>query len=429
MEDTRNDNGDLDRVDDGKIVIQANGTIRMKATKDSSPSHGSCEMCQNYEFQLQMVQKSEEELRNQLAKSQEIMHSLKDDLRKERSARTELEDKFREESKASEIQLNDLLENIEQRESDLSDLRDSFEDLQETATHDLTQLLNYKEDLCREVVRLSRENDTLLGRNIAKSREMQSEIINLPQDITGLQFYLLKLQEEFITMLVAKERNEETQKSELRFLQDSTTGEIEAKDKLIEELTIENDSFRTELEQLRSTSSVESAKLKEQEEILEQCQQRIASLITEHDRVNTDLNWQLGEMTASNSKLTEEVASFRNKIQSLQVELDNSEVVQRDFVKLSQSLQIQLEKIRQADSEVRWQHEDDVSDCNNCRKRFTSKKDKHHCSHCGRIFCTECSSKIIHSGPNRRSCRVCFVCHTLLDHETAPYFSSVPPQS
>lgn len=79
--------------------------------------------------------------------------------------------------------------------------------------------MSNKEDLCREVVRLSRENDALLGRNIAKSREMQSENINLPQDLNELHFYLLKLQEELITTLVAKERNEETQRSELLFLQ------------------------------------------------------------------------------------------------------------------------------------------------------------------------------------------------------------------
>lgn len=58
------------------------------------------------------------------------------------------------------------------------------------------------------------------------------------------------------------------------------------------------------------------------------------------------------------------------------MDLDNSEQVQRDFVKLSQSLQVQLEKIRQADTEVRWQHEEDVSECNGCKKTFQYKKEK-----------------------------------------------------
>ncbi len=33
---------------------------------------------------------------------------------------------------------------------------------------------------------------------------------------------------------------------------------------------------------------------------------------------------------------------MKAKVQSLQIDLDNSEVVQRDFVKLSQSLQVSL---------------------------------------------------------------------------------------
>ena len=76
-----------------------------------------------------------------------------------------------------------------------------------------------REELKREVNRLKCENDALLGSNIAKSSEMQSEIINLPQDLTEIHFYLLKLKEDFITTLVAKERNEETLKSERLFIE------------------------------------------------------------------------------------------------------------------------------------------------------------------------------------------------------------------
>ena len=40
------------------------------------------------------------------------------------------------------------------------------------------------------------------------------------------------------------------------------------------------------------------------------------------------------------TKLENDTAMMRGKIQSLQSDLDNSEAVQRDFVKLSQSLQV-----------------------------------------------------------------------------------------
>lgn len=67
--------------------------------------------------------------------------------------------------------------------------------------------------------RLSRENDILLGRNIAKSQQLQREIINLPQDMTEIHFFLLKLQEELITTSVAKERLEETSRTDKHMLE------------------------------------------------------------------------------------------------------------------------------------------------------------------------------------------------------------------
>jgi Rab GTPase-binding effector protein 1 len=39
-------------------------------------------------------------------------------------------------------------------------------------------------------------------------------------------------------------------------------------------------------------------------------------------------------------------------------------------------LQIQLEKIRQAETEVRWQHEEDVDECSNCKQQFSVTKRK-----------------------------------------------------
>lgn len=80
--------------------------------------------------------------------------------------------------------------------------------------------------------------------------------------------------------------------------------------------------------------------MKEQEEILAQCNEKIASLITDNDRTTTDLKWQVGQLTDVKNKLDEELMSLRNKVQSMQIDIDNSEAVQRDFVKLSQSLQV-----------------------------------------------------------------------------------------
>ena len=77
--------------------------------------------------------------------------------------------------------------------------------------------------------------------------------------------------------------------------------------------------------------------------------------------------------------------------------------------------------------QVRWEHEDDCEQCNSCHQSFSVAKRKHHCRHCGRIFCADCLTKIVNSGPNQRPSRVCEVCHTLLVQNSAPYFSTVAP--
>lgn len=92
--------------------------------------------------------------------------------------------------------------------------------------------------------------------------------------------------------------------------------------------------------------------------------------------ITTKANCLSLEKNNFQKKAESDLIQLRNKLSSLQTELDNSEVVQRDFVKLSQSLQVQLEEIRQATTEVRWQHFDDVGECNSCKRGLNSKKEK-----------------------------------------------------
>ena len=110
---------------------------------------------------------------------------------------------------------------------------------------------------------------------------------------------------------------------------------------------------------------------------------------------------------------------------------------------------MQLEKIRQSEKELRWQYEEDVDNCAECRQLFSVTKRKvtllvysslscfqlslhillffrilqHHCRHCGQIYCFDCLRKSVTSGPNKRLARVCNVCYYLLVQDSAPFFS------
>ncbi|KAJ9575188.1 hypothetical protein L9F63_025860, partial [Diploptera punctata] len=93
-------------------------------------------------------------------------------------------------------------------------------------------------------------------------------------------------------------------------------------------------------------------------------------------------NIKLAPKNNYSKQLEEQLSELRSRVGSLQQELDNSEAVQKDFVRLSQSLQVQLERIREADTQVRWQHEDDVEECQGCKTGFSFTRSKLHCQHC-----------------------------------------------
>lgn len=82
------------------------------------------------------------------------------------------------------------------------------------------------------------------------------------------------------------------------------------------------------------------------ESTLREKSQQLESL----QEMKVNLEEQLKKETAAKATVEQLMFEEKNKAQRLQTELDVSEQVQRDFVKLSQTLQVQLERIRQADS-------------------------------------------------------------------------------
>jgi Rab GTPase-binding effector protein 1 len=122
-------------------------------------------------------------------------------------------------------------------------------------------------------------------------------------------------------------------------------------------------------------------------------------------------------------KEKEQSQELANQIAALKKEAKNSLSVQEDLVRLIQSLQIELNQHTKTDDnnssantiQVRCQHEDDFNECAQCKSSFSVTRRKHRCKHCCKIFCAECTSKNVNSGPNSRPHKVCNSCHTLLD--------------
>lgn len=258
-----------------------------------------CEMCRNYELQLQKLQNNEVELLRQLAHGQELLKQFKDDLKKEQNFRSEMEEKFNEESKRADGVIQNLCKRLSDEDQLINDIKVQYMNLSKEANERITALISQHDELSKEMDRLLRENDILLGKFIAKSQVLQNETIDLPQDIDEMQFYCLKLREELITTIVTKESREESLKSELLFLKEQLKGEQQTKETIEENLTQENDSLRVSVDLLQSELNDIKVKFDIQEQQLIECKDKLDKLKEESESQITDLQAQVNDLTSS----------------------------------------------------------------------------------------------------------------------------------
>nr|XP_023024989.1 early endosome antigen 1 [Leptinotarsa decemlineata] len=367
-----------------ETVDQSSQHVNLNATTSTNTSFESqklsiCDMCSNYEAELVKEQKKNSDLKAEVTAAEKAAERHKEELLKEIGFRKDMEEKWNEKKEEHKQQVAELTRATECMEMDLKELRQFFNRTCSEMKTSLEKLTHDRETIQQELKKLQKENDNLVGKYTVHSQELQSEVIDLPNTV-------------------------EVCENEILGIEDTLELEIRGLKKQIDQLMKERKQIHSNQEKLVSSESLNQEKIKEQQ-----------------DRIN--------EFTETITSLEKQNKELRTRVISLQQELDTTETVQKDFVRLSQSLQVQLEKIRESDNQVRWQHEEDVEKCPTCHSSFSTAKRKQHCRHCGQIFCQPCLSHTVLSGPNSRPSKVCDVCHTLLVKSSAPYFSEAPPMT
>ncbi|XP_055296946.1 rab GTPase-binding effector protein 1 isoform X2 [Sitodiplosis mosellana] len=391
----------------------ADATVTLETTEESQNAH-DCQLCKNYESQLVTVQAEKDTLRKDIDRYNE-------ELAKEAALRHDLENKWQEKREKYNEQVQQLTKKVDYNEKEMAALQRHYTAFKEEVNEEFSKMANEREMIHRHQTTLQDDNDFLAGRYMASSEEMQNQLIDLPNTVEELQEILLQSHQSLIEARVGCEfaqRKCNSFSDEAQVLRDqlqTAWAERQASDR---DFTARIKSLDTHLKAQES----ERLKLLNLKDLYEKKE-------IEWNKQSSELRGQLIELNESNEKLERQNMEFKNKISVLQQELGNSEAVQKDFVRLSQSLQMELEKIRAADTQVRWQDDEDVDDCRSCKANFTVTRRKHHCRHCGSIYCEKCLTKTVASGRNNKPARVCDVCHTLLVRNTAPYFSQAPPQS
>ncbi|XP_044900425.1 rab GTPase-binding effector protein 1 isoform X2 [Felis catus] len=333
-----------------RLVSETEWNLLQKEVHNAGNKLGRrCDMCSNYETQLQGIQTQEAETRDQVKKLQVMLRQANDQLEKTMRDRQELEESLKRSAEDSSQQISALVQRAQASELLLEDLQQGFSQAKRDVQEQMAVLTQSRERVSEELARLQKDNDSLQGKHSLHASLQQAENFILPDTIEALRELALSYRESIVHVRTAAEHTEEKLKAEILFLKEQIQAEQCLKENLEEtlQLEIENckeelasvSSLKAELERIRVEKGQLESSLREKSRQLESVQE-----------TKSTLGEQLRKETAAKATVEQLLFEEKNKAQRLQTELDVSEQVQRDFVKLSQTLQVQLERIRQAGS-------------------------------------------------------------------------------
>lgn len=233
----------------------------------------------------------------------------------------ELQEGLRRSNEDCAKQMQVLLAQVQNSEQLLRTLQGTVSQAQERVQLQMAELATSHKCLSQEVKRLNEENQGLRAEQLPSSalqgseqREDQDEA--LPSSIQELHLLVQNTRQQARARQQAQEHEAERLRIEIVKLREALDEETAAKASLERQLRVQ----------------------REETDVLEAS---LCSLRIETERVQQEQR---------KAQLTDLLSEQRAKTLRLQAELETSEQVQRDFVRLSQALQVRLERIRQAET-------------------------------------------------------------------------------
>lgn len=264
---------------------------------------------------------------------------LQKDLESVSRERDELQEGLRRSNEDCAKQMQVLLAQVQNSEQLLRTLQGTVSQAQERVQLQMAELANSHKCLSHEVKRLTEENQGLRAEQPPSSAPRVLEQDegweeSLPSSLPELQQLVRRTKQEARARQQAQEHEAERLRIEIVTLREALDEETAARASLEGQLRVQREetevleaslcSLRMEMERIQE----EQSKAKRQE-VLRPSQ---------------------GSGRTEEAQLTDLLSEQRAKMLRLQAELETSEQVQRDFVRLSQALQVRLERIRQAGS-------------------------------------------------------------------------------
>ena len=333
----------------------------------------------------------------------------KSSLQKERRLRTEM----RKEVNLHLSNLKSIEEAYSDKEKELKELlgemREELGIAKKDAQQQIAALMNDREKLLLRIRRLEEEYAALVARREGELKSYSAQLNEEKFRKSEAESNVAALQEELVVVQDAKSKQHSEFGSKLTHRAD-----------LISQLQSDKDKTESNLAEEVSVLTRQLSQLRTQLEIVQNTK---GELLSENHRLETEFSASTKKMEQEITRLTDAnnilTPDLENKISLLEekeagyirlkTELNTSEEVQRDFVRLSQRLQKQVAELEDDKKVLVWDYEDDTLQCRNCNQAFNMTRRKHRCRHCCRLFCHECSQWTAENQQNKES-RVCEAC-------------------
>ncbi|KAF7661375.1 hypothetical protein LDENG_00262590 [Lucifuga dentata] len=333
-----------------RLVSDSEWNLLQQEVKNAGRKLGRrCDMCSNYEKQLQAIQGQEAETRDQVKKLQVMLRQANDHLERTTSEKQELEDSIKVGNEETTAKVSALTQKVQESETLLSTLKQAFSEAKRSTQERMAVLVQSREQVADELSRLQRDNESLQGKHRLHVELQQQEDFQMPSTAQELQSLVLRLREDVVAVRTSADHLEEKLKAEILFLKEQMQAEQCLKENLEDTLQLEIEGCKEEIASFSSLKT-ELERVKTEKEQLQSSLTEKSGTLQSIQSQKTSLEQQVKELAAAKAALESQALDERDKAQRLQTELDVSEQVQKDFVKLSQTLQVQLERIRQADS-------------------------------------------------------------------------------
>ncbi|XP_057343082.1 rab GTPase-binding effector protein 2 isoform X3 [Manis pentadactyla] len=305
---------------------------------------------------------------NQWEQLQTEGRQLQKDLESISRERDKLQEGLRRSNEDCTKQMQVLLAQVQNSEQLLRTLQGTVSQAQERVQLQMAELATSHKCLSHEVKRLTMENQGLRAEQPPTSGlqglepdECQEE--PLPSLVPELQQLVQRTRQEARAHQQAREHEAERLRIEIVTLREALDKAAAARASLEGQLRVQ----REETEVLEGEYMLEPSPGRVGKErgcgpdiwLLPDIPASLCSLKTEMERIQQEQNKARrqealrqppGSGHTEEAQVTDLLSEQRAKVLRLQAELETSEQVQRDFVRLSQALQVRLERIRQAES-------------------------------------------------------------------------------